>query len=43
MMKAILLDMYGVIVKQTGDDFALYVQKSFPELGAEDSCLLLKS
>lgn len=36
MMKAILLDMYGVIVKQTGDDFAPYVQKSFPELGAEE-------
>ena len=36
MMKAILLDMYGVIVKQTGDDFAPYVQKSFPELAAEE-------
>lgn len=24
-MKAIVLDMYGVIVKQTGDDFVPYV------------------
>ena len=31
-MKAIILDMYGVIVKQTGDDFVPYVQKTFPEL-----------
>lgn len=35
-MKAILLDMYGVIVKQTGDDFAPYVQQTFPELGTEE-------
>ena len=27
-MKAILLDMYGVIVKQTGDDFVPYVQQT---------------
>lgn len=25
-MKAIILDMYGVIVKQTGDEFVPYVQ-----------------
>ena len=25
-MKAIVLDMYGLIVKQTGDDFVPYVQ-----------------
>lgn len=29
-MKAIILDMYGVIVKQTGDDFVPYVQQTFP-------------
>ena len=35
-MKAILLDMYGVIVKQTGDDFVPYVQQTFPELDSEE-------
>lgn len=35
-MKAILLDMYGVIVKQTGDDFVPYVQQTFPELDPEE-------
>lgn len=30
--KAVLLDMYGVIVKQTGDDFVPYIQKTFPHL-----------
>lgn len=35
-MKAILLDMYGVIVKQTGDDFVPYVQRTFPDLKAEE-------
>lgn len=35
-MKAIVLDMYGVIVKQTGDDFVPYVQQSFPDLKAEE-------
>lgn len=35
-MKAIVLDMYGVIVKQTGDDFVPYVQRAFPDLSAED-------
>ena len=34
-MKAIILDMYGVIVKQTGDDFVPYVQQTFPELEPE--------
>ena len=24
--------MYGVIVKQTGDDFVPYVQRTFPDL-----------
>lgn len=37
-MKAIILDMYGVIVKQTGDDFVPYVQKTFPDLSVEDIC-----
>ena len=31
-MKAIILDMYGVIVQQTGDDFVPYVQRTFPKL-----------
>ena len=35
-MKAIILDMYGVIVRQTGDDFAPYVQKTFPNLTTEE-------
>lgn len=35
-MKAIILDMYGVIVSQTGDDFVPYVQKTFPDKREED-------
>ena len=35
-MKVIILDMYGVIAKQTGDDFVPYVQKTFPHLTAEE-------
>lgn len=35
-MTAIILDMYGVIVKQTGDDFVPYIQQTFPELNPED-------
>lgn len=35
-MKAIVLDMYGVIVKQTGDDFVPYVKRTFPDLKAEE-------
>ena len=35
-MKAIVFDMYGVIVKQTGDDFVPYVQQIFPNLSAEE-------
>lgn len=31
-MKAIIFDMYGVIVKQTGDDFVPYVWQTFPNL-----------
>lgn len=29
-MKAIIFDMYGVIIKQTGDDFVPNVQRTFP-------------
>ena len=35
-MRAIVLDMYGVIVKQTGDDFVPYIQRSFPDLTPEE-------
>lgn len=35
-MKAIILDMYGVIVKQTGDDLVPYVQQTFPDLKPEE-------
>lgn len=35
-MKAVILDMYGVIVKQTGDDFVPYVQRTFPDLKSEE-------
>jgi putative hydrolase of the HAD superfamily len=35
-MKAIVLDMYGVIVKQTGDDFVPYVQQTFPNLKPDE-------
>ena len=36
-MKAIILDMYGVIVKQTGDDFVPYIQQTFPDFKPEDN------
>lgn len=35
-MKAIVLDMYGVIIKQTGEDFIPYVQQTFPNLTTEE-------
>lgn len=35
-MKAIILDMYGVIIRQTGEDFVPYVQRTFPDLRQED-------
>ena len=35
-MKAIILDMYGVIVKQTGEDFVPYVRQTFPDLSVEE-------
>ncbi len=35
-MKAIVLDMYGVIIKQTGEDFVPYVRRTFPELTQEE-------
>ena len=41
-MKAIVLDMYGVIVKQTGDDFVPYVQQTFPGLSEEEILKLRK-
>lgn len=31
-MSTVLLDMYGVILRETGDDFAPYVQRFFPQL-----------
>jgi len=31
-MRALILDMYGVIIKQTGDDFVPYIHRTFPEL-----------
>lgn len=31
-MKAIILDMYGVIVKDTGDGFYEYVNRTFPQI-----------
>lgn len=35
-MKAVILDMYGVILKETGDGFVPYVQRTFPDLKPED-------
>ena len=35
-MKAILFDMYGVVIRQTGDDFAPYVQRTFPQLSTDE-------
>ncbi|MFA9378359.1 MAG: HAD-IA family hydrolase [Lachnotalea sp.] len=35
-MKAVILDMYGVILKETGDGFVPYVQHTFPDLKPED-------
>ena len=35
-MKAVILDMYGVILKETGDGFVPYVQHRFPNLKPED-------
>lgn len=34
-VKAVILDMYGVILKQTGDDFIPHVRQTFPELDDE--------
>ena len=39
MIKAIVLDMYGVIVKQTGDGFVPYVQQTFPNMKREEICI----
>lgn len=35
-MKAIVLDMYGVVIRQTGDDFVPHVKKTFPEKSVEE-------
>lgn len=35
-MKAIILDMYGVIVQDTGDGFYEYVNQTFPELPVKE-------
>lgn len=35
-MKTIILDMYGVILKDTGDEFYSFVNKFFPNLTASD-------
>ena len=35
-MKAVILDMYGVILKETGDGFVPFVNSTFPELSRED-------
>ena len=35
-MKTVILDMYGVILKETGDDFVPYIQRTFPNLRAEE-------
>ena len=35
-MKAVILDMYGVILKETGDGFVPFVNSTFPELSPED-------
>lgn len=37
-VKALLFDMFGVILKQTGDDFVPYVQRTFPHLSPEEIC-----
>jgi len=35
-MKAIILDMYGVIVKDTGDGFYEYVNRTFPDIPVKE-------
>lgn len=35
-MKAIILDMYGVILKDSGDGFYSYVNRTFPQLTPAD-------
>lgn len=35
-MKAIILDMYGVVLKDTGDGFYSFVNRTFPELQHRD-------
>jgi putative hydrolase of the HAD superfamily len=33
-MKAVILDMYGVILKETGDGYVPYIQRTFPTLSS---------
>ena len=35
-MKAVILDMYGVILKDNGDGFVTFVNRTFPELSRAD-------
>jgi putative hydrolase of the HAD superfamily len=35
-MKVVILDMYGVVLKETGDGFVPFVNLTFPELSPED-------
>lgn len=35
-MKAVILDMYGVILKDTGDGFVPYINRTFPNLSPEE-------
>ena len=35
-MKAVILDMYGVVLKETGDDFVPYIHRTFPNLRDEE-------
>ena len=35
-MKAVILDMYGVILKDTGDGFLPFVKQTFPDISPEE-------
>ncbi len=35
-MRAIILDMYGVILKEPGDSFFAFVQQTYPELSQKE-------
>ena len=38
MTKAVVLDMYGVVIRQTGDDFVPYIHRTHPDLTQEEIC-----